>query len=164
MEYAQQLRQALVNVPNGAQLFTVKGNRPSCLPGPENAYPDNHDSATHGYLSVLSSSIVNQVLNKFLTRQDPARSDLFAADVPLAERMRMALTLLSEFKREPSIAERDPLSPLSFCCVTDEVRKSQEELYHIYSEGSQNALSPLAPDGRPLRKYVCVSHHNCKID
>ena len=26
MEYAQQLRQALVNVPGGAQLFTVKGN------------------------------------------------------------------------------------------------------------------------------------------
>ena len=26
MEYAQQLRQSLVNVPNGAQLFTVKGN------------------------------------------------------------------------------------------------------------------------------------------
>ena len=26
MEYAQQLRQALVNVPDGAQLFTVKGN------------------------------------------------------------------------------------------------------------------------------------------
>lgn len=26
MEYAQQLRQNMVNVPNGAQLFTVKGN------------------------------------------------------------------------------------------------------------------------------------------
>ena len=66
----------------------------------------------------------------------------------------MALNLLAEFKDDPSIAERDPLSPLSFCCVTEEVRRSQEELYHLYAEGARNALSPLAPDGRPLRKYV----------
>ncbi|EJF63051.1 alpha/beta-hydrolase [Dichomitus squalens LYAD-421 SS1] len=133
MEYAQQLRQALVNVPNGAQLFTVK--------------------ATHGYLCLLSSSIVNQVLNKFLTRQPPARSDLEPPEIPLPQRMRMALEQLSEYTDDPSIAERDPHSPLSFCCVTEEVRKSQEELNRIYSEGESSALSPLAPDGRPLRRY-----------
>ena len=54
------------------------------------------------------------------------------------------------------MSERDPLSPLSFSCVTEEVRKSQEELYRIYSEGERSALSPLAPDGRPLRRYVSV--------
>ena len=97
---------------------------------------------------------MNQVLNKFLTRQDPARSDLFPPELTLSERMRTALTVLSEFKDDPSIAERDPMSPLSFCCVTEEGRKSQEELYQIYQEGARNALSPLAPDGRPLRKYV----------
>ncbi|KAH9943003.1 alpha/beta-hydrolase [Epithele typhae] len=133
MEYAQQLRQALVNAPDTAQLFTVK--------------------ATHGYLSLLSSSIVNQVLNKFLTRQQSARSDLFAPEIPLLERMQMALDLLAEFRDDPSISERDASSPLSFCCVTEEVRKSQEDLYSLYREGEQNALSPLAPDGRPLRKY-----------
>lgn len=77
--------------------------------------------------------------------------------------MRMALGLLSEFKEDPSIAERNPLSPLSFCCVTDEVRKSQDELYHLYSEGAQNALSPLAPDGRPLRKYVFRRAAACPV-
>lgn len=68
--------------------------------------------------------------------------------------MKIALEQLAEFRDDPSISERDPNSPLSFCCVTEEVRKSQEELYQIYSEGIQSALSPLAPDGRPLRKYV----------
>ncbi|KAH9894169.1 Alpha/Beta hydrolase protein [Cubamyces lactineus] len=133
MEYAQQLREALVNVPNGAQLFNVK--------------------ATHGYLSILSSSIVNQVLNKFLTRQPAARSDLDPPAIPLADRMRMALAQLAEWQDDPSMADQDPFSPLSFSCVTEEVKKSQEELYAIYQEGVQTAFSPLAPDGRPLRKY-----------
>ncbi|OJT13183.1 hypothetical protein TRAPUB_10274 [Trametes pubescens] len=133
MEYAHQLRQALINVPNGAQLFNVK--------------------ATHGYLSILSSSIVNQVLNKFLTRQPHARSDLREPEIPLAERMRAALAQLAEWEDDPAIADQDPLSPLSFSCVTEEVRKSQDELYTIYLEGMHAAFSPLAPDGRPLRKF-----------
>ena len=108
--------------------------------------------ATHGYLSILSSSIVNQVLNKFLTRQSGARSDLDPPAIPLADRMRMALAQLAEWQDDPSIADQDPLSPLSFSCVTEEVKKSQEELYAIYQEGAQTAFSPLAPDGRPLRK------------
>ncbi|RPD62035.1 alpha/beta-hydrolase, partial [Lentinus tigrinus ALCF2SS1-7] len=133
LEHAQQLRNLLVNVPGGAQLFTVK--------------------TTHGYLTLLSASIVNQVTNKFLTRQPPARSDLKEPEMLLADRMKIALDQLAEFRDDPSISERDPASPLSFCCVTEEVRKSQEELFQIYSEGIQSALSPLAPDGRPLRKY-----------
>ena len=77
--------------------------------------------------------------------------------------MKMALDQLAEFKNDPSISERDPLSPLSFCCVTDEVRKSQEELYQIYLEGQKQALSPLAPDGRPLRKYVLFPHPEPRV-
>ena len=68
----------------------------------------------------------------------------------------MALDQLSDLRDDPTIGERDPGSPLSFCCVTEEVRKSQEELYQLYAEGMHNALSPLAPDGRPLRKYVVL--------
>lgn len=34
MEYAHQLRQALINVPNGAQLFNVKGPSLSLSPAP----------------------------------------------------------------------------------------------------------------------------------
>ena len=118
MEYAQQLRQALVNVPDGAQLFTVKGMLAICLPTVTNSDLDL-TVASHGYLALLSSSIVNQVLNKFLTRQAPARSDFEPREIPHARRMKMALDQLAEFKDDPSISERDPLSPLSFCCVTD---------------------------------------------
>ena len=65
----------------------------------------------------------------------------------------MALTQLAEWREDPlSIADQDPLSPLSFLCVTEEARKSQDELYAIYQDGVQAAFSPLAPDGRPLRK------------
>ena len=77
--------------------------------------------------------------------------------------MKMALDQLAEFKDDPSISERDPLSPLSFCFATDEVRKSQEELYQIYLEGQKQALSPLAPDGRPLRKYVFFPHTGPRV-
>lgn len=69
--------------------------------------------------------------------------------------MRAALAQLAEWEDDPALADQDPLSPLSFSCVTDEVRKSQDELYAIYQEGMHIAFSPLAPDGRPLRK--CVS-------
>ncbi|KAH9853880.1 Alpha/Beta hydrolase protein [Lenzites betulinus] len=133
MEYAQQTRQALVNVPGGAQMFNVKSG--------------------HGYLSLLSSSIVNQVLNKFLTRLPLVKTHLRPHATPLAERMRMALAQLAEWRENPALAEQDPLSPLSFSCVTEEVRQSQDEIYLLYQEGASTAFSPLAPDGRPLRKY-----------
>lgn len=97
---------------------------------------------------------MNQVLNKFLTRQPHARSDLHEPEIPLPERMRAALAQLAEWEDDPALADQDPLSPLSFSCVTDEVRKSQDELYAIYQEGMHIAFSPLAPDGRPLRKCV----------
>ena len=36
--------------------------------------------------------------------------------------MKMALDQLAEYTEDPSMSERDPLSPLSFSCVTEEVR------------------------------------------
>ncbi|OBZ71835.1 hypothetical protein A0H81_08215 [Grifola frondosa] len=133
MEYAQQLADALVNSPNGPTIFPVK--------------------ATHAYLTVLSSSIVNQVLHKFLSRQPKTRSDLRPPAIPLLERMKMALGKLAEFKNDPSIAERDPRTPISFSCVPDDVANSQLELSVLFMKGQMNAFNPLGSDGRPLRKF-----------
>ncbi|PCH41599.1 alpha/beta-hydrolase, partial [Wolfiporia cocos MD-104 SS10] len=134
LEFAEQIAQLLVNVPGGsASVFPVK--------------------ASQGYLSIISASIVNQVFFKFLSRQPPARSDCTQPEMSLEERMRVALAQLGNFRGDQSFAERDPLSPLSFSCVTPEVQRSQDETYATYQKGERTAFSPLGLDGRPLRKF-----------
>ncbi|KAI0921978.1 hypothetical protein AcW1_004187 [Taiwanofungus camphoratus] len=134
MAYAEQIADGLVNTPQGrGTVFPVK--------------------AAQGYLSIISASIVNQVLNKFLSRQPPAGSEVKRPQVPLADRMKTALEKLAQFRNDPSYADRDPLSPLSFSCVTPEVCRSQEETRAMYAKGERTAFSPLASDGRPIRKF-----------
>lgn len=99
---------------------------------------------------------MNQVFLKFLSRQPPATSEFARPEVPLATRMRSALAKLAHFRGDPSIAERTSLTPLSFSCTTAEVQKSQDETYQTYAKGERSAFSPLGPDGRPMRKYVCL--------
>ncbi|KAH9918146.1 uncharacterized protein B0H18DRAFT_1086887 [Fomitopsis serialis] len=132
--YAEQISQHLTNVPGGsASIFPVK--------------------ASQGYLSLMSASIVNQVFIKFLSRQPPARSDPLRLEGPLADRMRTALATLGKVRSDPSMVDRDPLSPLSFSCASAEVIKSQEETRATYEKGQRTAFSPLGLDGRPLRKF-----------
>ncbi|OCH95871.1 alpha/beta-hydrolase, partial [Obba rivulosa] len=134
LSYAEEVVQQLINVPGGAVLFPVKG------------------ATSHAYLSILSASIVNQVFYKFLSRQPPTRSDLTPPPMSL-ERMRAALHTLAELKDDWSIANRDPKSSMSFTCVTDEVRKSQDDTFKTYCKDERKAFSPLGPDGRPVRKF-----------
>ena len=108
--------------------------------------------ATAGYISVVCSSIVNQVFSKFLSRQPRYRSDLVPPDTSLAEYMKAGLARLADFKNDPSILNRDPTSPLSFSCADADVIKAQEESVANYSKGMRNAFSPLGPDRRPTRK------------
>lgn len=68
--------------------------------------------------------------------------------------MEAALFRLAEFEDDPSIARRDPKSPLSFSRVTAEVCKSQEDTYKAYEKGQRKAFSPLSVNGRPIRKSV----------
>lgn len=108
--------------------------------------------ASQGYLSLVSASIVNQIFMKFLSRQPHARSDPYCPDVLPQDRLRTALERLAKIRGDPSIAERDPMSSLSFSCASAEVIKSQEETRATYEKGQRNAFSPLGIDGRPLRK------------
>ncbi|KZT13104.1 alpha/beta-hydrolase [Laetiporus sulphureus 93-53] len=135
LEYAERVANSLVNVPGGCTVFSVKGK------------------ASQGYLSIISASIVNQVFNKFLARQPPARSDSKRPSIPLAERMKAGLAKLAQLRNEPTFVDRDPLSPLSFSCVSPEVCKSQEETRATYQKEERTAFSPLGLDGRPLRKF-----------
>lgn len=72
----------------------------------------------------------------------------------IRERSKVALSKLAEFVGIPSIAQRDPCSPLSFSCVKADVAKSQLENLMFYAKDLDKAYCPLGRDGRPLRKSV----------
>lgn len=101
-----------------------------------------------------SASIVNQVFSKFLAQQPRTRSDLVCPKTSIQERSKLALAKLAEFVGIPSIAQRDPRSPLSFSCVKADVAKSQLENLMFYAKDLDKAYCPLGRDGRPLRKSV----------
>jgi len=107
-----------------------------------------------GCLCIVPStaSIVNQVLTKFLSRLPPTRSDIQPPDRPTAERMAEALKTLSELMGDSNIATRDPMCSLSFSCLSPEVINSQKDAVDFYGKDEWKALSPLGPDGRPIRK------------
>lgn len=101
---------------------------------------------------MFSASIVNQVFHKFLSRQPHTRSELKPPLEPVRERMTRALQTLADFKGDQSFASRDPLSPLSFSCVTEDIYRDQAETWNTYHVDENRAFSPLGPDGRPQRK------------
>jgi pimeloyl-ACP methyl ester carboxylesterase len=135
LKYAENLKQLLINARDGPRLYVVRGAK-ACL----NILPG-------------SASIVNQVFSKFLAQQPRTRSDLLPPKLSIRERSKVALSKLAEFVGIPSIAQRDPCSPLSFSCVKTDVAKSQLENLLFYAKGLDKAYCPLGRDGRPLRKY-----------
>jgi len=62
------------------------------------------------------------------------------------------LEILAELTDDPSIAERDPLSPMSFSRISVAVQRLQVENYMVSAKEARKAFSPLGSDGRPMRK------------
>lgn len=62
------------------------------------------------------------------------------------------LEIMADLADEPSIAQRDPLSPMSFSRISVAVQRLQVEMYMGASKGAKKAFSPLGSDGRPMRK------------
>ncbi|KAH9950101.1 Alpha/Beta hydrolase protein [Amylocystis lapponica] len=139
IDLAELLVQSMVNVPGGATIFPVK--------------------TSVAYMSLLSASIVNQVFIKFLQRLPHTGSNLRRSRKPIVERMKAALQQLAKSRNNPSIAERDPLSPLSFSCLPDEAVRNQDEVFMTYIKGEREAFSPLTMEGRPIRKYSERNEH-----
>jgi hypothetical protein len=100
------------------------------------------------------ASIANQVFAKFISRLPHKRSELTPPETPKRERMKKALTTLADIMGDSSIANRDPLSSLSFCCLSPEVVKRQTEKLARYRKRLDHVSSPLGPDGRPLRRCI----------
>ncbi|KAJ7638448.1 Alpha/Beta hydrolase protein [Roridomyces roridus] len=131
-KYAERLAQDLKGV-----LYTVKGGGP--------------------YLSITpgTASIVNQVYVKFVTRlPPPVPPSSTPAPMPTTEeRMRRALSRLEEITGNSALRSRDPLSSLSFSCLSEDIVKQQTEGLAAYSRGQTLAYLPLGPTGRPIRRY-----------
>ncbi|KAJ3503273.1 hypothetical protein NLJ89_g8505 [Agrocybe chaxingu] len=126
-------------VKDGAILYTVRGK-------------------TVGGTSMLSvvpghASIVNRAFANFLARLPHHRSDIVPPELPIKERMRVALKKLSEITGNPKIASLDPSCSISFSLLSPEVVKSQTELVRHYQKDADIAFSPMTLDGKPLRKY-----------
>jgi len=134
-QYAEVLASQLSNAEGGAVIYTVKGGA--------------------GTLSIIPghASIANQVFAKFISRHPHTRSELTPRESPIWERMKKALSTLADIMRDNSITSRDPLSSLSFCCLSPEVIKSQTDKLARYRKKSNSVFSPIGPEGRPLRRY-----------
>ncbi|KIO03144.1 hypothetical protein M404DRAFT_27427 [Pisolithus tinctorius Marx 270] len=135
LKHAENLKKQLINAKGDIPLFTIKGAKAcmSIMPG--------------------SASLVNQAFSKFLATLPKARTDLIPPKIPVSERTKMALRTLGDLIGDPSYAQRDPRSILSFSCVSSEVARSQLENLRFYARDIESAYCPLGRDGRPLRKY-----------
>ncbi|KAF8914148.1 alpha/beta-hydrolase [Gymnopilus junonius] len=133
-KYAEALVEQLTGVPDGAVLYEVKGGRSMISVVPGNA------------------SIVNNVFFKFLGRLPHYRSDITPPTLSLRDRMKIALNRFSEITGM-DITSLDPLSSLSFSCVTDEVMTAQTEILKHYQKGARDAFTPTAVEGSPPRRY-----------
>jgi hypothetical protein len=144
----------MVNVEGGPSIFRVKGGTLRFLLFPLFTY--KNALAAAGYLTIVSASIVNQVLSKFLARLP--RSEKPSQLLPMKERlsnfMSHGLARLAEFRDDSSMLMRDPTSPLSFSCVSPEDEKRQADAITEVAKDARKAFSPLGPNGRPIRKYV----------
>ncbi|KAH8830550.1 Alpha/Beta hydrolase protein [Flagelloscypha sp. PMI_526] len=135
-KYAQRLANDLsgANDGEGARVFSVKGG----------------DGALN--ITAAHASIANQTFCKFIARH-PTRSELIPPPALTFDRMANALDVLADWMDNPELSQRDPMSSLSFCCLDSQVVSSQEDSLRFYGKGMLDAFSPLAPNGRPWRRW-----------
>lgn len=62
------------------------------------------------------------------------------------------LEILADLTGDESIAELDPLSPMSFSRISVAVQRLQVENYMAAAKDVRKSFSPLGSDGRPMRK------------
>ncbi|KAG6850164.1 hypothetical protein H0H93_000291 [Arthromyces matolae] len=134
-KFAEKLASELINAEGGAFNYTIKGATGSLSIIPQNA------------------SLLHKVFVDFVGRLPHVGSELKLPNSDVHERMKTALTTLSELVDDSSIASLDPASPLSFCSLPPAIVKKQADALKLYRKGIYTAFSPLGPDGRPARKY-----------
>ncbi|KAI9467164.1 alpha/beta-hydrolase [Lactarius psammicola] len=140
IQHAHNMVADLINAKDGAKMYTIKGGQ--------------------GYISVVptTASVCNRVFLQFVSRLPHARSELRPPSYPLEVSISHGLEILAELADDPSIAQRDPLSPMSFSRISVAVQRLQVENYMAAAKDARKAFSPLGSDGRPMRKYSERKH------
>ena len=99
-----------------------------------------------------TASVCNRVFLQFVSRLPYARSELLPPSEPLELFILRGLEIMADLADDPSIAQRDPLSPMSFSRISVAVQRLQVENYRAAARDAKKAFSPLGSDGRPMRK------------
>ncbi|KAJ7067934.1 alpha/beta-hydrolase [Mycena amicta] len=131
LKYAERLAQSLKAV-----LYTVKGGA--------------------GYLGQQpgTSSIVNQVFVKFLSRLPKSRSDRPEWTTTVAERMHDALNTLELITGDSTLSTRNPMSSLSFSCLADGVVRVANGTAGNLPQGPDPCVLPPQPSYTPSPQEV----------
>ena len=155
IQHAHNMVADLINVKDGAKMYTIKGIFST-------AFARVADMVMfsccriggQGYISVVptTASVCNRVFLQFLSRQPHARSVLRSPSESLEEFISRGLEVLADLAGDPSIAQRDPLSPMSFSRISAAVQQLQVENYVAAARDAKKAFSPLGSDGRPMRR------------
>ena len=101
-----------------------------------------------------TASVCNRVFLQFISRLPHARSELLPPSDSLEDFISRGLEILADIADDPSIAQRDPFSPMSFSRISVSVQRLQVENYMAAARDAKKAFSPLGSDGRPMRKSV----------
>src|ERR1700761_1780930 len=98
-----------------------------------------------GYISVLptTASVCNRVFFQFISRLPHARSELQRPSHSLEVFISHGLEVLAVLAEDPSIAKRDPLSPMSFSRISVAVQRLQVDNYTAAARDVKKAFSPL---------------------
>ncbi|KDQ13125.1 hypothetical protein BOTBODRAFT_33737 [Botryobasidium botryosum FD-172 SS1] len=131
IEAAHIVHKALVNAAGGAKLKVIKGG-PECLNIPP-----------------LTASQVNGAFLDFVLEL-PTLSPLRLPSPPI---LQSGFYRLIELSGDRSMSTRDFHSIWSFSRVSPENQAIKKHMLAAYAEGEADALSPLGPDGRPLRVF-----------
>lgn len=103
-----------------------------------------------------SASILNRVYSRFLLeRVARTRPEVQSLKISTEQRMQDALANLADIVGRPGMVDNDPLSSMSFSCLSEEEIQRQTNILRKYVLEKEPVFSPLGPDGRPLRKYDC---------
>lgn len=149
IKYAKRLVTDLTNVEDGAILYEVKGSLILSVI----LYEDTEALAGGAsMISIISgcASIVNNVFFKFLSRLPRHRSDLDPPVMSIQDRMKAALNTLADVTGR-DITNLDPLSSISFSCLTPEAIKIQSLTLMQYQANLSDAFTPDPTKSRAIR-------------
>ncbi|KAI0052586.1 alpha/beta-hydrolase [Auriscalpium vulgare] len=135
IDEAHRFQKYFVNARGGAKVYFIKG--------------------AHACLGLIPSTatIANRVFARFLSNLPHARSDPSTPTDPLELQMSQPLLILSKITDDKSVLGKNPLHAMSFSRIRPEEASRRARKVKEAAVGQSEAFSPLASNGRPVRRY-----------